>query len=217
MGSLEEVWEQREQQIYPKWFGPESRGIFTLTPDLFRQLGQSEVDPCWLSIGIFEFAPTESRPTWIYVSSGISNPWETDPKEYSTEGYSEIGTELVLETPHQADWANSILQRLVAFDVLISWGLKGDVPTFDYGHRIPLNAPISPTEESALRNVIAWKPEHYEPSFVVPSGRVDFIHLAGMSDAELAYAKEHGSDRLAALMIEHGAFPVTDPARASIL
>lgn len=217
MSSLKEVWEEREQQIYPKWFGPESRGIFTLTPSIFSQLGQTEVDPCWLSIGVFEFAPTESRPTWIYVSSGISNPWETDPKDYSTEGYSEIGTELVLEAPDQADWAIAVLQRLVAFDLLIAWGLRGDVPTFDYGHRVPLNAPISLTEDSILSNVIAWKPEHYEASFVVPSGRVDFIHFAGISDDELAYAKEHGSDRLAEMMIEHGVFPVSDPKRSSIL
>ena len=32
---LEKVWEIREEEIYPKLFGLESRGIFTLSPELF--------------------------------------------------------------------------------------------------------------------------------------------------------------------------------------
>ena len=217
MGSLEEVWRLREDEVYPKCFGPESRGIFTLPSDVFKKLGQQEIDPRWLHVGLFEFSPTAERQSWIYVSSGLSNPWDTDPKDYDTEGYSEIGTELVLETPEEAPWALEVMARLAAFNLLLAWGRMGEAPPLDYGHRIPLRAPITLAGESILRNVVAWKPEHYEASFVLPSGRVDFLHLVGISDAELDYAKEHGSDVLANLLIDKGAFPVTDPDRASVL
>lgn len=217
MGSLEEVWRLREDEIYPKCFGSERRGIFTLTSDVFKALGQQEIDPRWLHVGLFEFAPTVERPTWIYVSSGISNPWDTDPKDYDSEGYSEIGTELVLETLGQAAWGLKVMARLTAFNLLLASGRMGEAPPLDYGHRIPLRASISLTGESTLVNVLAWKPEHYLASFVLPSGRVDFLHLVGISDAELGYAKEHGSDALAKALIDKEAFPVTDPDRASVL
>ncbi|WP_299624360.1 suppressor of fused domain protein [Pelagibius sp.] len=217
MSSLEEVWEQREGEIYPKRFGPESEGIFTLKADLFAKLGQKEVDPRWLHVGLFEFAPTEERRTWVYVSSGLSNPWDTPARDYDPEGYSEIGTELVMETPDQAAWALEILARLTAFNLLLAAGRMGEAPPLDYGHRVPLRASIDITGDSALRSVMAWRAEHYEANFVLDSGRVDLLHFVGISDAELDFAKAEGSDKLAARLIDGGAFPVTDPRRASLI
>ena len=51
MNSLESVWEEREERLYPALFGPVSRGIFPLTVETFTQtLGQREIDPRWLHL-----------------------------------------------------------------------------------------------------------------------------------------------------------------------
>lgn len=73
---LEQVWKIREEEIYPSFFGPTSRGIFPLELALFTgQFRQSNVDPRWLHYGVIEFAPISSRRSWLYVTSGHSNPW----------------------------------------------------------------------------------------------------------------------------------------------
>jgi hypothetical protein len=67
---LEEVWRIREEDVYPGLFGPRVRGIFPLQVEMFTgQFGQSKVDPRWLHYGVFEFAPTETRHSWLYGSN----------------------------------------------------------------------------------------------------------------------------------------------------
>ncbi len=103
---LERVWEQREESVYPSLFGPTFRGTFVPTGELFTGVfGQESFDPRWLHYGIIEFGPTDDRDSWIYVSSGPSNPWELEPEDYADSEYSGFGTELVLEVPKQAEWA----------------------------------------------------------------------------------------------------------------
>lgn len=84
---LERVWKIREEEVYPALFGAVSRGIFPLTQQLFAdRFGQADIDPRWLFHGVFEFAPTANRPSWLYVTSGYSNPWEQEATEYDPEG-----------------------------------------------------------------------------------------------------------------------------------
>ena len=83
--SLEGVWEHREEVVYPQIFGPLSRGTFALTPKQFAgPFCCTEIDPRWLHYGVLEYGPTSARSSWIYVTSGASNPWEQDPDEYSS-------------------------------------------------------------------------------------------------------------------------------------
>lgn len=120
MSSLEEVWEYREEKLYPRLFGAQRRGIFPLTIDLFSKVfDQSSVDPRWLHLGVFEFAPTPARGSWLYVTSGGSTPWESDPSEYAPEKYSWLGVEFVIESPDQAEWPIRVLLRLLAYHVLV--------------------------------------------------------------------------------------------------
>ena len=65
MTDLEEVWRIREEEVYPRLFGRASRGIFVLDRDTFEAFGVTDLDPRWLSYGVFEFAPTESRRSWL--------------------------------------------------------------------------------------------------------------------------------------------------------
>ena len=79
---FEEAWEFREGKLYPGHFGPKQQGIYVLDGELFTNVfRQDSFDPRWLTHGVFEFEPTEKRPSWVYVSSGLSNAWETDSPE----------------------------------------------------------------------------------------------------------------------------------------
>ena len=83
------------------------------------------VDPRWLTHGVFKSQPSETRKTWAYVTSGMSNPWESEvPEEYSG-----LGVEFVMETDEEADWAIEVLQTLMAYNLLLATGQMGDFPT----------------------------------------------------------------------------------------
>ena len=214
---LERVWQHREEEVYPSLFGPTSRGTFVLSSELFTGVfSQETYDPRWLHYGVIEFAPTESRQSWLYVSSGASNPWELNPEEYRDSEFSGFGTELVLEVPQQADWAIVILQRTLAFNILLAHGRYGEKPALDYGDRIPLGAPITPDRDSLIQNLVITKPTGYADCFNLESGRVDLLLLVGSTNREIDFAKENGSSELCERLLAAGFLPVTQPDRREL-
>ncbi|MDP1681117.1 MAG: suppressor of fused domain protein [Burkholderiales bacterium] len=219
--SLEAVWEEREVSVYPTYFGPFSRGVFVLSADLFNTVfGQTAIDPRWLHHGVFEFSPTASRKSWLYVTSGLSNPWETDPSEYDASKFSEIGIEHVIESLNQSTWPIMLLERILAYNILLCAGRYGDPSSLDYGHRIPLGTPITPENETgsfALSHILIGKPEHYPSSFTVASGKVNLLHLVGITESERDFAKKHSSDTLVDVLKKNNAYPVTNPKRLSVV
>ncbi|MFC0682539.1 suppressor of fused domain protein [Lysobacter korlensis] len=216
MSSLEEVWEFREATLYPSLFGEVESGIYVLDPEDFVALGATEYDPRWLHLGVFVFRPTESRKSWLYVTSGGSTPWETTPDEYSPEEYSWLGVELVLEAPSKAEWPIRVLKRMLAFHVLAARGHFGDRPGLDYGARLPLGGPIAPGTDSALQFAMVAAPEHYPATSSLASGKFDFLHVVGISESERDFAKDAGHEELVRKLSAAAAFPVTDPQRASV-
>src|SRR6266545_7693859 len=98
-----------------------------------------------------EHGPSE-RGTYFYVTSGASNPWEVEPDDYGKSAYSGSGTELVLETPETADWPIVVLQRLLAFNILLVHGRFGESSPLDYWHRVPLGGSI--VGNSALTHLL---------------------------------------------------------------
>ena len=212
--ALEEVWEHREEVIYPRLFGRKARGIFVLDFDLFANtFKQQSVDPRWLHYGVLEHGPTD-RGTYHYVTSGASNPWEVEAENYAKQEFSGFGTELVLETMESADWPIVVLQRVLVFNILLVHGRYGDSKPLDYWHREPLGGPI--TGNSALCHLLIAPPDSYSPQFSLASGKVDLLHVVGITDKERDYAKARGSKELLKLLGDHGAFPVTDPDRRCI-
>ena len=162
MSSLEEVWEYREEQLYPRLFGEARRGVFPLPIELFTEtFGQTNVDPRWLHLGVFEFAPTDERESWLYVTSGGSTPWETEPSEYNPDEYSGLGVEFVIEASEQADWPIRALQRLLAYQVLVCHGRYGEFSALDFGHRVPAGGTIDGGKDSVLRFFALAKASHY--------------------------------------------------------
>jgi len=214
---LEEVWRLREEEVYPKLFGPVGRGIFPLTQVLFdRRFGQSDIDPRWLFLGVFEFPPTADRNSWIYVTSGYSNPWEVAPNADDAAGESGSGVEFTFAVSEQGDWAIETLQVMLAFDLLLGAGPFPNKPLLSVHDRIPLRAPVKGRLDCAIRNLVLVEREAGAQEFSLPSGKVILFGFTGVTDAELAFAKSDGSPALIDRVQEAGCHPITNPRRRSL-
>lgn len=214
--NIEDVWKYREEEVYPALFGSVNRGIFPLTQELFtNRFRQDDVDPRWLTHGVFEFAPTAARPFWLYVTSGYSNPWEQEPSEYHAEGESGAGVEFTFAVSEQGEWAIQTLQHMLAFDLLLGAGRFPGADRFSLHDRIPLRAPVNGRSNCEVRNLVLVEREDGPQEFSLPSGEVILVGFTGMTDAELAFAKLHGSPALIERLRTAGYHPVTDPNRHS--
>lgn len=214
---LEEVWRLREEEIYPGLFGPLSRGIFPLDQGVFQRFGEVRVDPRWLSHGVLEYGPHGDRESWVYVTSGYSNPWETEPEDYDPKGKSGSGVEFVLETEEQGNWAIVILRNMLAFDMMLTTGQVGAGDPLGFHDRIPIRAPIDGREGTMLRSLVTIPPSAFAEGFDLPSGRVNLMEFVGITDDEAEFAKEHGGGPLLQKLDAAGAIPVTRLARESVL
>lgn len=188
MSLLEDSWEQREEKIYPSMLGSTGEGIYPLDASIFQnQFNVEEIDPRWFHYGVFKCPPTDTRDSWVYVTSGMSNAWEAE----EPEEYSGFGTEFILETESESNWAIHALRSLVAFNILIAVGKYGDKPLIDYGDRIPLRI------EPNISNLMIVEPKGFPNSFKLMSGKVDVLQVTGITSDELEFAQEHGSTALA--------------------
>lgn len=216
---LEEIWRIREEDVYPKLFGPHGRGIFTLSGELFTgTFRQTKIDPRWLFYGVIEFAPTEDRPSWLYVTSGHSNPWEWDEKSEGAgpDAESGAGVEFLFASTQQGNWAISYLQNMLAYDLLLSADRFPGGSPIGVGDRIPLNSPINSKADCPLRNAIVSTTDILPSGFTLPSGGVVFLTFTGVTDAEISFAKANSTQALVEHLLAAGAYPITDPTRTSI-
>jgi hypothetical protein len=198
-------------------FGTLSRGIFPLEAEMFEQIFDvQQVDPRWLYLGVMEFKPTPTRNSWLYVTSGASNPWEAEPQDYRADEYSWLGVEFVIEVPTQVDWPIHALRRLLAYHLLVSHGHFGDSEPLNYGHRVPAGGAIDSSVDSKLTVLAITKPSHYESTVQLDSGIFDFLHVVGITEQERDYAKATSTDELIAKLKMHGAYPVTDSRRVGV-
>lgn len=210
MDLLENAWEEREEVIYKQLFQDIGQGIYPLDFDIFaKNFNQESCDPRWLHYGVFKSPPHKNRPTWLYVSSGMSNPWESD----EPEEYSGFGTEFILETNEEADWAIDIVRNLVAYNILLAHRLMGDFPMLDRGHRVPFSILPASGEAPIITHLMIVEPDHYQKSFTLCSGRVNFLHIIGITTEELKLAQANSSDELLAMLKTNGIYPTTDRNR----
>ena len=211
---FERVWEHREEVIYPSLFGQKSRGIFTIQPEMLTGMfKQASFDPRWLHYGVFEYAPTPNRNSWLYVTSGMSNDWNSTHPDPSTS--SGIGCEFIFETTQQSEWAILRLLHLMIFQILLCHGrYPGSEPLGDF-HRIPLRAPIRPSG-SALTHLMIAPPPHFPREAQLETGPFEFFQVVGVTESEVAFARQHGGPALLELLVAHHGFPVTNPDRGEI-
>jgi hypothetical protein len=216
---LEEVWRIREEEIYPALFGQRVRdGIFTLPVEMFTgAFEQSQVDPRWLFHGVFEFAPTAGRHSWLYVTSGYSNPWEQSPEEYDLDGASGSGVEFTFATTVQGDWAIRALQSMLVFDILLSAGRYPGKSPLGLADTIPLRGPLNGDPDCVLRNVIMTAAEGIPNEFALPSGKVVLTGFTALTDEELAEIRRTQSLSLIDRLRAAGFHPVNDPQRPSLV
>ena len=210
---LERVWEYREETLYPALFGDKSEGIFVLTSEMFvSQFKCEEIDPRWLTYGVHVYAPTDTRDSWLYVTSGMSNPWDGEVGAYSGLGY-----EFVLETKGRFDWAIRSLMSMLAFNLLLAKGVYGEKPLIDVGDRVPLHQAIDGSDTSEIRHLLVNETQHFPATHQLESGEIEFVHLVGATSREIDWAKTHGSEALTEKLASLGLAIVTDPARQSIV
>lgn len=214
---LERVWTHREEVVYPRLFGPLMPSIAPLSAELFRDMFRQEsVDPRWLHVGVMTAPPSGQRASWLYVTSGLSNPWEDDGPRSPGEP-SGLGREFVLETTEPADWAIVRLQHVAAFELLLAAGRYPGHEPLGVHDRLPLRGPITLGGDSALRWLLVATGAGYASRIPMESGAVDLLTLVGITDDEAAFGREQGGDELVARLRAGGSFPVSDPRRASVL
>jgi len=214
---FEAVWADREDRVYRSLFGDLGDGVFTAGEATFRRFQQGQPHPGWLNHAVFACPPHDERDTWIYVTSGLSNPWNLDQPGKDPNGFAGVGFELVIETGDQAEWAVPLLHNLMAYELLVAVGTYQDAELFEYGNRIPLNASITPDSESQIRWLLVEQPKHYPSAFELAAGRVDFFHLVGATDAEVQFARKSSQDNLLQVLKDKGVHPLTNPGRGSVL
>jgi hypothetical protein len=213
---FEDVWAEREDRVYRALFGDLGGGIHAASPEVYAHFRQEPAHPGWLHHGVFACPPYGDRDSFLFVTSGLSNPWNLDAPGCDPSGFSGLGFELAIETPAPAAWTVPLLHNLMAYELLVAVGRYPGSELFEYGNRIPLRASITPEFDSAIRWLCVAQPKHYAPTFELPSGRVDLFHLVGATDAEVEFARQAGQEALLALLQQHGACPVTDAARRSV-
>lgn len=209
------VWSVREDVIYPHLFGEFGKRIATIPPAMFQAIGIGEIDPRWTTNGVVTSPPQPNRPNWVYISSGLSNPWGLDPARADKRLPSGLGFELMMQTPEPAPWVYGILHWLMAVQILAAAEyLKGEIVR--YGDLVPLGRSVDPEGNSPLRNLLIVPPDLQATRFELDSGTVDLLLCVGITDTEHQYALDHGSDLLLERLKAAGAWPATDPGRASV-
>ncbi len=211
---FENVWRCREEKIYPQLFGGSPDGIFRMTDEIFRQLGQSEIDPRWKTLSVLRFWNCPMSGECLYVTSGLSTPWGFDPSQKNTEVFSGLGFEFFMRFSGKADFAATVLLWLAAVQTLVACGqLRGElVEALD---RVPLGRPI--TEGSTLDTLFIFPPDDIPAAFELESGVVDLFCVTGITVVESSFAKSQGGDSLLTLLRHHEADRLTNLHRGSVV
>lgn len=202
---LERIWEHREEVIYPSLFGPESEGIFPMPAEQGR-------DPRWSTCGVFRFAPTENRKSWLYVSSGLSNAWFDETPDPS--GTSGFGCEFMIETLEKADWPIIRLHQIMKHQIDLCCGKYEGAQPLGVHDRIPLRSAID-FGESNLTHLVVAQPEGLPIELKQDSRIADLYLLFGITEDERDFAKENGGDVLLGILRAQTEVPVTNPSRES--
>jgi hypothetical protein len=211
---FERVWAHREDEVYPSLFGRDSKGIYPLSAEILTgTFKQESIDPRWLHYGVFQFAPTTVRRSWLYVTSGMSNDWESDLPD--PKGFSGLGCEFILETVAESQWAILRLLHVMAFQILLAHQRYPGREMLSAFDRIPLKAPL--VGDSRLTFLIIAPPMGVPATVQLESGRFEFSHIAAVTDSEAAFAREIGGPELLQAHTLAGLHPVIDPNRNELV
>jgi hypothetical protein len=210
---FEGAWRDREDRVYHELFGDLGPGIYTLDAEVFGKFGQKNLDPCWLTHGVFECPPNDRRSSWLYVSSGLSNAWDDTAPE--PDAISGLGSEFLMETVEQSRWAIVILRQLVAYQILLAHGRYPGKVVLGFWDWIDLRTPIDSSASLMTKVLFIPSPNNGGPR-QLSTGRFSFLQIVGLTGEELAFMQKHGVAKLHPLLLQMGAAPVINPKRSSI-
>jgi hypothetical protein len=173
----------------------------------------------WPGGGVYQYPPAEGRPSWHYVTHGLSQPFSEEEGSAgleTPEAISGIGVELVISTSEPTIWAPNVLLDLVRY-LYFTEGATG----FTAGERIPytgFEALGTPDLPCPLTHLLAITSPEYPALLRLPGGFCTLLHLVGVTEAEVLRARNSardglGSFILANVMIELGIGLVTHPDR----
>src|SRR5262249_23131277 len=86
----------------------------------------------------------------------------------------------------------------------------------NYGFRVPLGGAIN-FIESELPYALIIQPEVFPAELKQDSGTASLLQMFGISEAERNFATANGNAALTDLLRQHRSYPVTPPARKSIV
>ncbi|MCI0570051.1 MAG: suppressor of fused domain protein [Myxococcaceae bacterium] len=212
----EQAWADRDEGIYPQLFPTIRPDVFTLdqTDSLQAWLESDiaevgEADPAWGAFGVRVSPPSEGIPVWTYVTSGLSNPFTVAPGgEYSPEGPSGIGYELVIHTPEEARWPILRLLDMMAYNLVC---LRAFAP----GGRFQVEGTLDGGDSKLTGFVFLPSPLAPE-GFQLPSGRVQLLTAVGVTRNEMAFARSNGVDKLLDKLDTQGTGIATVPERDEV-
>lgn len=215
---FEGIWADREEIVYPKYFGKTPSQIYNLPEEVFKEgYHMTECDPAWLTNIVIEYKPTEDRKSWLYVTSGLSNPIGQEPENINPKDFSGMGFEMIIETTEKSFWPVQVLHRLIAYQILISTShIEGNL--LDYHIIIPFGEGV--TEDSKISSFVIVEPEEnrkYPGEFSLASGIVDFFVLFGITQSEVDSLPEDGESDIIHLFLEQTEYPITNSHRDSIV
>ena len=142
---------------------------------------------------MYQYPPRAGRPSWHYVTSGLSQPeidddgvaqWLVDD---AGERYSGFGIELVISTVERVGWASDVLVNLVKY-LLFRQNARVILP----GDRIPCGGPLVLETDTQLNHLVATSSDQYETEILFPAGRCNLVHLVGCTLGEIDQAMTMG-------------------------
>lgn len=215
-----EILEERDNRVYRSVFGsPYRNAIARVTPQLLADAVPS-VDERWTNAGVYVFEPSSLRPVWTYVTAGLSTPWDVQERaalpRAPEEATSGVGVELVMQLPELNDWAIGLLNKLMLYQLAVADGLmKGE--RLDVAQRVPLLGIGCIPRDSNVQAIAVGFPMDVPKSFVLPSGRVRFLQLVGITRDEYAWSIPRGVESLIdALSTSHRLVTVLERPTLSI-
>lgn len=189
--------EAREQH-YERFFGPITQKI----------LHSTDVKP--VHIDIYQFEPTQDRDYWTLITSGMSDNRQLEPE--ACADHMSTRAEILLYVREPKPWMFNVLKRLAEMPFDQSTHLH-------WWHTVPNGMPM--TAEPSLLTAYFFLPPYFEdPSFgqfELDGDQVDFLWMIPITEAERAFAAEHGSQSLEDRFEEANLSPVVDESRQSLI
>ncbi len=148
----------------------------------------------WRGEGVLQFPPSKEFSSWIYLTTGLSQPDFEDSgqpivwKDDSGISQSGFGIELAISTAHESNWVIGVLYHLLRY-MIFSPGSRPILP----GHRFPIDVSNLSRRESLLNHFIAIKSDRYRSQFALPAGECNIVHLVGITSKEAEYATSLGN------------------------